>query len=140
MDNSIHFTIPGRPVPKKNNPQAYCIHGRRGWARGMPMPKKIIIPSKAYLEYEKLAVASLRNQFWGHQMLTTPLLVVSLYYLPDKRWWPDLYGLLQATGDILQKAGIIENDSLVKRVGESEIVGVDKENPRCEITITPWLG
>jgi Holliday junction resolvase RusA-like endonuclease len=56
--------------------------------------------------------------------------------MPDRRSWPDLFGLLQSTADILQKAKIIENDRDIVRLDGSEIVGVDKENPRVEITMT----
>ncbi len=130
--------IPGRPVPKKNNPQVYCISGCRGYVRGMRMPKKIVIPSQTYLDYEKVALPVLRTLFRGHQTLATGVMVRAYYYLPDKRWPPDLCGLMQATGDILEKARIIENDRLIRRWGDTEIVGIDKENPRCEIWRTPW--
>jgi Holliday junction resolvase RusA-like endonuclease len=59
-----------------------------------------------------------------------------LYWLPDKRWWPDLIGLLQATSDILEKSGILENDRLIDDYDGSRIMGLDKQNPRVEIEIS----
>lgn len=34
-----------------------------------------------------------------------PIHVCCWYWLPDRWWWPDLIGLLQATSDILETAG-----------------------------------
>lgn len=67
-----------------------------------------------------------------------PVLVKCLYWLPDQRWWPDLVGLLQATSDILEKAGILENDRLIIGYDGSRIAGLDKRNPRVEIEIQKW--
>jgi len=61
------------------------------------------------------------------------------YWMPDRRSRPDLMGLLQATGDVLQKGGIISNDRNIRRLGiggnHSEIMGIDKSNPRQEIVV-----
>ena len=48
---------------------------------------------------------------------------------------PDLTNLLQATADILEKARVIENDKNIVSFDGSKIAGIDKANPRCEITI-----
>lgn len=57
--------------------------------------------------------------------------------MPDKRSWPDLVGLLQATSDILTKAKIIDDDKWIVHYDGSRIVGVDKTEPRVEIEIIP---
>lgn len=57
--------------------------------------------------------------------------------MPDKRSWPDLVGLLQATSDILTKAKIIDDDKWIVHYDGSRIVGVDKAEPRTEIEIIP---
>jgi len=57
-----------------------------------------------------------------------------LYYMPTKAR-PDLLNLEQATADILQKAGVIENDKNIYSFDGSRIAGVDKANPRTEILI-----
>jgi Holliday junction resolvase RusA-like endonuclease len=55
--------------------------------------------------------------------------------MPNRRSWPDLLGLLQATCDILQKAQIIINDRYIKDFDGSRIMGIDPMNPRAEIRI-----
>jgi Holliday junction resolvase RusA-like endonuclease len=57
------------------------------------------------------------------------------YYLPDRRGWPDLAGLIQATQDILQKAQIIHDDKEIVTLEGCIIVGVDKVNPRAEVEL-----
>lgn len=59
-----------------------------------------------------------------------------LYYMPT-RHRVDLVNLLQATCDILVKAGIIEDDSSKVIAGhDGSRVLYDKENPRVEITLS----
>jgi Holliday junction resolvase RusA-like endonuclease len=65
------------------------------------------MPSKAYCEYEAYCLPLLKAvkmHFLGKVKVTAE------YTMPDRRSWPDLTGLMQATGDILEKAGIIAND------------------------------
>jgi len=54
--------------------------------------------------------------------------------MPDRRV-PDLINLLQATADILEKARVIEDDKDIISFDGSKIMGIDKDNPRTEITI-----
>jgi len=115
----ITIVIPGRPVPKKNSP--VIVRGR-----------SVVLPSKSYQKYEKHCLRLLRSQ---KVRFTGLVHICALYYLPDRRWWPDLVGLEQATGDILEKAQIIKNDKYIVSWDGSRIVGLDKKNPRAEITI-----
>lgn len=93
-----------------------------------------VLPSKAYVEYEKLALQQL--QFYRKRFYVAgPVHVRCRYYMPDFRGWPDLVGLLQATSDILTTAGVILDDMWITDYNGSEIVGVDKHNPRVEIQI-----
>jgi Holliday junction resolvase RusA-like endonuclease len=118
-----HFNIDGQPRTKKN---------------GMIRTKRGIIQSKAYREYEKSALWQLQAQKkkmnfkYAYDM---GVKVTVLYYLQNRRSFPDLLGLLQATADILEKAGIVENDSFIAEFGESRIAGIDAVWPRAEITI-----
>ena len=64
-----------------------------------------------------------------------PVRMKCLYWMPDRRSSPDLLGLLQATADILEKAQIIDNDRNVTSFDGSQIMGIDRENPRVEIEI-----
>lgn len=117
----IDITLKGRPATKKNSGRIISRNG-----------KPIIIPSEAYKNYEDAC-------FWqlaGKKLHISGIVVVECkYYLPNKRSWPDLIGLLQATSDILTKAGVIDDDKWICSYSESCIAGIDKDNPRVEIRI-----
>lgn len=91
-----------------------------------------MIYSKDYEAYEKACLWALKK---CRVRFTGPVRITARYWMPDRRSWPDLVGLLQATCDILEKAGIIENDRNVVSLDGSEIAGVDRENPRVEVEI-----
>lgn len=117
----MRIVIPGRPATKKNSSRIVRV-GK--------YPK--LLPSEAFERYQTEALWHLKkykDNFDG------PVHVCCRYWLPDRRWWPDLIGLLQATSDILETAGILENDRLIDNYDGSRIVGLDKQNPRVEIEI-----
>lgn len=117
----IDITLKGRPATKKNSGRIVFKNGKR-----------IIIPSEAYENYEDACMWQLA----GKKLHISGIIVVECkYYLPNKRSWPDLIGLLQATSDILTKAGVIDDDKWICSYGESCIAGIDKDNPRAEIRI-----
>lgn len=117
----IDITLKGRPATKKNSGRIVFKNGKR-----------IIIPSEAYENYEDACLWQLA----GKKLHISGIVVVECkYYLPNKRSWPDLIGLLQATSDILTKAGVIDDDKWICSYGDSCIAGIDKENPRAEIRI-----
>lgn len=117
----IDITLKGRPATKKNSGRIVFKNGKR-----------IIIPSEAYENYEN----SCLWQLAGKKLHISGIIVVECkYYLPNKRSWPDLIGLLQATSDILVKAKVIDDDKWICSYGDSCIAGIDKENPRAEIRI-----
>ena len=117
------FTIDGRPITKKNSMQKT----RRG-----------LIQSKQYRQYEEAALWQLLNQKpKGLAPIDRAVKMEALYYMPDRRGWPDLFGLLQATADILEKAGIVEDDGYIADVAYSCIAGVDPVWPRAEIKVIP---
>ena len=72
--------------------------------------------------------------FYRGDTITDHINLQALYYMPTKTR-PDLNNLLGATADILQKAKVIENDKNIVSFDGSHIAGVDKVNPRTEITI-----
>lgn len=117
----IDITLKGRPVTKKNSGRIVFKNGKR-----------IIIPSEVYENYEDACLW----QLTGKKLHISGIVVVECkYYLPNKRSWPDLIGLLQATSDILTKAKVIDDDKWICSYGDSCIAGIDKENPRVEIRI-----
>lgn len=120
---TYRFTIDGRPITKKNSMQKT----RRG-----------LIQSKQYREYEEAALWQLLDQKpEGLAPIGRAVKMEAFYYMPDRKGWPDLFGLLQATADILEKAGIIEDDGYIADVAYSCIAGVDPEWPRAEIKVIP---
>lgn len=64
-----------------------------------------------------------------------PVQVTALYYMPTRRL-PDLINLEEATADILERANILKNDSLIMSWDGSRIAGVDRDNPRVQVTIS----
>lgn len=69
--------------------------------------------------------------------LDRPCQVLAEYYMPNRAGWPDLVGLMQATADLLEEAGVLENDRLIYGWTETRIKGIDKGRPRVEIVIYP---
>ena len=120
----IRITIPLTPVSKKNSQRIVIVRGR-------PM----IIPSKVYKDYEKAAVALLRQQYSG-EPIDTEVNVAMVFYMPTHRR-VDLVNLQEACLDVLVTAGVLadDNSKIVVSMDES-YVSYDKKNPRTEITIT----
>jgi len=124
----IKLILTGRPITKKNS--QIPIRTKTG--------KYFIIQSKQYREYEKNCLLQIQAQHFMTLTFTSKVSLKALYYMPDKRL-PDLLNLLQATADIVEKAQVIENDKNIVSFDGSRIMGVDKENPRCEIFIEEMM-
>lgn len=117
------FTIDGRPVTKKNS---------------MTKTRYGLIQSKQYRDYEKMAMCQLMTQKpRSFRTIACAARMTAKYYMPNRKGWPDLFGLVQATADILEKAGIVEDDGYIADVAYSCIAGVDPEWPRAEIKVIP---
>ena len=116
-----HIVIKGRPATKKNSSRIVRFGNVHK-----------LLPSKAFDTYQEVALWQLCRYKVHYDMSVH---VKCLYWLPDRRWWPDLVGLLQATSDILEKSGILKNDRLIGSYDGSRIMGLDKDNPRVEIFI-----
>ena len=115
------FVIHGRPVTKKNSVQ----QTRYGLVQG-----------KAYREYAKDALWKLKAQKKSIKPIECAVTMTARYYMPNRKGWPDLFGLVQATADILESAGIIEDDGYIAQIDGSMIAGIDAEDPRVEITVS----
>lgn len=113
--------ITGQPVTKKNSTVVRCLNG-----------KPLVLPSKAYRAYEKEALEHIKNN--PGETFAGPVIITVHYWLKDNRR-PDLTNLLQATADILEKAGVIDNDRNIVSWDGSRIMGTDRNNPRTEIEI-----
>lgn len=117
----IHITIPLEPRTKKNSQQ---IIPNRATGRYM------IIPSKAYKEFEKEAVKHLPKL-----KISSPVNVRCVYYMSTKRR-VDLVNLEEATLDLLVKGETLMDDNCrVVAAMDGSYVDYDKANPRTEIWI-----
>nr|DAQ28383.1 MAG TPA: Endodeoxyribonuclease RusA [Caudoviricetes sp.] len=117
----MEIVIQGQPRTKKNGSRIALT----------PDNKRVLLPSKAYEQYERVALVQLARV----QAVHGPISVVCRYFLQNRAHWPDLVGLLQATSDILQAAGVIDDDKYIVNYDGSMIAGLDKNNPRVEIII-----
>lgn len=139
-DKAFRFVIPGHPATKKNSP--VLVRGRA-----------VVLPSKAYKAYEKVfrkELSRIEREQGRLPHYSGPVQLTAKYYLQDRRAYPDLNGLIQATQDIisdehayvdhrktLKRRWILEDDRLVKSLDGTRIAGIDKDNPRVEILIEP---
>lgn len=116
------ITIPLEPRTKKNSQQ---IIPNRATGRYM------IIPSKAYKEFEKEA-----SKYLPKLGINYPVNVKCVYYMATRRR-VDLVNLQEATLDLLVHAETIADDNakIVASMDGSR-VDYDKINPRTEIEIT----
>ena len=117
----MQITILGNPVTKKN-------HGNIVMIKGHP----IMLPSKPYQEYEKIAKKYI-------PLLEEPInypVNLRVHYWMGNRRKCDITNLLQATCDILVKYKVLEDDNytIVCSTNGTKVF-YDKENPRCEIFI-----
>lgn len=114
------FTIPVKPVTKKNSQQIVMCKGR-----------PIIVPSKLYKTYEKDVKA-----FIEPLKIDEPINVQAVYYMPSKRRI-DLCNLHEALCDVLVKHGMVtdDNSNIIQSMDGSRVM-YDKEHPRTEVTIT----
>lgn len=117
---TYRYVIEGRPITKKNSMQ----RTRYG-----------LIQSKQYRAYEQSALWQIKPHR-PEKPIDCAVTMTAKYYMRDGRGWPDLFGLVQATADILEKAGVIEDDGYIANIDGSCIAGIDKERPRVEVTVS----
>ena len=123
----IKIVLPFRPVPKKNNPRIIPPKGNR---------KMLLLPSKLWTDYVKKVEPHLLP--FGNIQFTEPVHVCVKIWLQDARK-PDLINILQGVGDILEYYKILTNDRIIESWDHSRICGIDRENPRTEIEINPYV-
>ncbi len=114
--------IPGRPITKKNSQRIVINRNKRQ-----------VIQSEHYINYEESSLWYLKK--YRHIRFSGPVSLSAHYWMPNRCSWPDLMGLLQATCDILEKSGIIDNDCNVVSLDGSRIMGIDRDNPRVELML-----
>lgn len=122
----IEFTIPVRPITKKNSQQIITVRGRN-----------ILIPSKQYREFEKECLPYLNHVKASTGIINYPVNVQTIFYV-EKRLKYDLSNLHEAIDDAMVKSGLLLDDNRdIIAAHDGSRVYHDKFNPRIEITITP---
>lgn len=98
--------------------------------------KQMVIPSQQYKEYEQACLWQIRKPSVA---IDFPVNVKCVYFMPTRRK-VDLCNLIEATMDILVRAGVLNDDNSEIAVShDGSRVFYDKENPRAEITITELI-
>lgn len=118
----LTYTLLGPPRTKKNSQRIYRN------AAGRPF----VAPSKAFAEYERSCLAQIKTPY---RPVSAAVNVKCVYYMPTKRK-VDLVNLLEATCDILVKAGVLADDcAAVVAAHDGSRVLLDRQRPRVEIEI-----
>lgn len=126
----MKLIIIGKPVSSKNSRPVF-VNSATG--------KRFVGKSTRLAEHTESALWELKAQKAKNRSrlpLTNDLTVCFRFYVPDKRK-RDLVNLIQLPQDLLQEAGIIEDDSQIKSLDGSTIL-LDRKNPRTEIYIEPY--
>lgn len=122
-----YATLKGAPRTKKNHPQ--ILKNRSG--------RPFVSPSKEFLVYQEQCLWQIRTP---RRAISEAVNVKAVYYMPDHRR-VDLTNLLEATDDILVKAGVLDDDrATIVAAHDGSRVLLDRQNPRVEIEITRMEG
>lgn len=130
MSFCYHFTIFGNPAIKKNS-RTVVRNSRTGRMFPIKSRKLEIAEWDAYVDLMNNKHASMKLP------IRTPVNVCFTFYR-GTRHRVDLSNLYGLPEDALQKAGVLENDSLIESHDGSR-KRYDPKNPRTEITITPFV-
>lgn len=121
----IKFTLPIRPVTKKNSGQIITVGG---------FPR--LIPSKQYLQFEKDCQPYFKQVLNQIGQIDYPINLQAVFYVETKRRI-DLPNLLNAVDDAMVKSELILDDNRdIIASHDGSRVYHDKFNPRIEIEIT----
>lgn len=118
----MNLTLYGEPRTKKNS--ARILRSRSGG--------RFVAPSKAYVDYETDCLRQINRP---RSPISARVNVRCVYYMATRRK-VDLANLIEATCDILVKAGMLEDDnSKIVAAHDGSRVELDRKNPRVEIEI-----
>ena len=118
----MNLTLYGDPRTKKNS--ARILKWRSGG--------HFVAPSKAFVDYQESCLWQIKRP---HSPVSARVNVRCVYYMATRRK-VDLANLIEATCDILVKAGVLADDnSQIVAAHDGSRVGYDKQSPRVEIRI-----
>lgn len=117
------MTLKGAPRTKKNHQR--ILNGFGG--------RPFVAPSKEFVDYQELCLWQIKTP---QRAISEAVNVKAIYYMPNRRR-VDLVNLLEATDDILVRAGVLDDDrSTIVAAHDGSRVLLDRKNPRVEIEIT----
>ena len=120
----MDITIRGRIPSKKNEHFAKFVKG-----------KICVFPSSKYQKRENDQIKRLMAGRIRPLKLDKPLKVIYKFRFPD-RLKTDLSNKLESINDLLVRYGLFADDNYeILACIEATSMGIDKENPRCEIEI-----
>lgn len=119
------ITLQGPPRTKKNSQRILVNSATR---------RPFVKPSEAYEEYERDCLWQIPS---GMKIqISEPVNLECVYYMPTRRK-VDLVNLIEATLDILVRAGVLQDDnSCIAASYDGSRVLYDKDRPRAEIKIS----
>ena len=118
----MHLTLYGEPRTKKNSARILRTRSEAPF----------VAPSKAFVDYEESCLWQIRKP---PQPLSARVNAKCIYYMKTHRR-VDLANLIEATTDILVKAGVLEDDNCrIVAAHDGSRVDYDKASPRAEIWI-----
>lgn len=127
MTTFVRFTIEGCPRTKKN-------HLRRVRRAG----RTFSVQSEAFEAWAEGAVPQLIRQKTRQRLQPISVAVNLRALIYREKDHGDLVNFLSAVCDVLQAAGVVVNDRLIKGHDGSRPL-LDKKNPRVEIELTPLV-
>ncbi len=118
----VNLILTGR-IPSKKNQKIIVCRGK--------FPQ--VLPSKKYSEWHDVAMVELMTQKPPKGISNCQ--IEAKFYFPDNRA-ADLSNKFESVADLLVDYGVLTDDSwqVMYKVTLASM-GVDKEKPRCEITI-----
>ncbi len=117
----LQYVIKSVPRTKKTSNQGVVIGDR---AR--------MFPSAKFRSFARSAIPQLRAQHIGQPPYREPVRVSATFYREANRG--DLIGYMQALADVLEDAGVVENDRLIVDWDGTRMTK-DKDFPRVELEV-----
>lgn len=131
IEDGINITIPGQTPSKKNNKR--IVKNRKTGAT-------FIISSQKHAEWYDSSFLRLKQELRELPRGDFGKVTINyMFYVRDNRR-RDVSNMLESINDLLVDLGILEDDDWKHlRIGWAD-AEVDKENPRCELTIKQYRG
>jgi hypothetical protein len=128
----FHLVLLAAPRTKKTHSRVVSMGKRCPTCKRGSIVR--VLPSEAHEEWFKAALPQARLAWAGRKPLELPVQVAAVFY--REKLLGDLAGFIQALGDLLEAAGILENDRLIASWDGSRL---SKAAARIELVISERL-